>query len=271
MSDRIEETVDWSEVVDDQALLHLAAARADNALRAAPAVIRHIREQVTPSLVRPGDGMPRAASKEPPAPARLDPIDDADAVYAQLIDWLVSWCDTYGVRPPQVTGAVRVSEDGVVQGFRGRMDPATAADLTRRVGNDLLVLTQRVLRHPTARTYFDDIAGIVHRASAKYPQAPRPQRAVIPRPCSTCGEHAVGAAWRSADLLDVVVECSVCGQEVSPTDAMRTLGWLAPKVLVEQATTDLWTWSCQTCGDHGAGNRPVAEAKAREHRCEVAL
>ncbi|PPF56072.1 hypothetical protein C5B94_03895 [Clavibacter michiganensis] len=275
MSAHIEETVDWSEVVDDQALLQLAATRAESALRAAPDVIRHIRDQVAPSLVRAGDGMPRAASKEPPAPARLDPIDDADAVYAQLIDWLVNWCDTYGIRPPAVTGSVRVAEDGVVQGFRGRMDPADAAELVRRVGSNLLVLTDRIVRHPQARVYFDDVAAIVHRASAKYPQAPRPERAVIPRACRTCGEHAVGASWRSQDLLDVQVECESCGESYAPEDAMRTLGWLAPKVTVEQATAatkgDLFVWECHTCRESGVGTRVVAEAKAREHRCEVTL
>jgi uncharacterized Zn finger protein len=111
----------------------------------------------------------------------------------------------------------------------------------------------------------------VHRASAKYPQAPRPQRAVIPRPCSTCGEHAVGATWRTADLLDVVVECEMCGQVYEPTDAMRTLGWLAPKVVVTEVGEGLHEWECQTCRESGVGTQVVAEAKAREHRCEVIL
>ncbi|KDP90895.1 MULTISPECIES: hypothetical protein [Clavibacter] len=261
---------DWSETVGDHALLRLSAARAASALAAAPQLMSHIRHQVAPSIVRASDGMPRAASKEPPASARVDPIDDADAVYAQLVDWLVSWCDTFAARPPAVARQVRSSRDGVVQGFRGSMDAATAAGLTRAVCVNLSVMEADILRHPHARVYFDDIAAIIHQASARYPQAPGPRRTVIPRACDACFEDAVGAHWGSSDLLDVVVRCQNCEKRYSPTDALRTLGWLGPETVVEPLGPGVWRWACATCRADGLGSQPAAEAIARGHRCEIA-
>jgi hypothetical protein len=77
-----------------------------------------------------------------------------------------------------------------------------------------------------AEAYFEDVAQLVRAVDAKYPaKEPRP-RDVSPRPCTVCGEPAVGAEWSSAEVRDVVISCEHCG-EVFPTTVSQILKWLS--------------------------------------------
>jgi hypothetical protein len=208
----------------DHTTLRFAAAQAARALNDAPPLVAHIRSLVVPSMSRPSDGMPRAASKEPPAPLRLEPTDDADAVFAQLVDWVTYWAGALDRPQPPTTRAGRVNEAGETQGLRGNMTSGSAAALTRILVNQLFAWEPDIHRHPAARDYYEDVTTIVRRASNRYPQAPRGQRPVSPRKCAVCDEHAVGAEWASEDVRDVIVSCANCGN-VTPVD-VRILEWL---------------------------------------------
>jgi hypothetical protein len=224
-TDQPELTVSMSDQDEyDHTTLRFAAAQAARALNDAPPLVAHIRSLVTPSLSRPSDGMPRSASKEPPAPLRLEPIDDVDAVFAQLVDWVTYWAGALDRPQPASTRAGRVNEAGETQGLRGNTTPENAEALTRILVNQLVTWEPEIYRHPAARDYYEDVTNIARRASNRYPQAPRAQRPVSPRKCSVCDEHAVGAEWASEDVRDVIVSCTNCGN-VTPFDA-RILEWL---------------------------------------------
>jgi hypothetical protein len=208
----------------DRTTLRFAAAQSARALNDAPHLVAHIRSLIVPSVSRPSDGMPRAASKEPPAPLRLEPTDDVDAVFAQLVDWVTYWAGALDRPQPPTARAGRINEAGETQGLRGNITPESAEALTRILVNQLSAWEPDIHRHPAARDYYEDVTTIVRRASNRYPQAPRGQRPVSPRRCAVCDEHAVGAEWASEDARDVIVSCTNCGN-VTPVNA-RILEWL---------------------------------------------
>lgn len=88
------------EAADPIALLSLAAARARHRLNEAPGPIAYVRTLVVPAGARRSDGLPRPASKEAPAPFRVDAVDESDSAYAQLLNWVSYWCNELHIAPP---------------------------------------------------------------------------------------------------------------------------------------------------------------------------
>ncbi|WIE65935.1 hypothetical protein DEI99_005195 [Curtobacterium sp. MCLR17_036] len=206
--------------VDEETSLALASARARRRLIEASGLVAYIRTLVVPALGGAKDGMPRAASKEPPAPMHVDAADDSDSVYAQLVNWVDCWAERLDARPPATLTAVwRNSHD--VQGFRPSVTPPGAGQLVGYLTTWLLIRHDDIARHSYGRAYFDDVADIIHRARGKYPRAPRGDRHVLPRPCPVCDRHALGAEWQSEDVADFVLRCDVCGHEEPATDHLK--------------------------------------------------
>lgn len=85
--------------VDPTVLLSLAAARARHWLGEAPGLVAYVRTLITPAGAQRSDGLPPPASKEAPAPLRLDAVDESDAAYAQLLNWVAYWSETLHIAP----------------------------------------------------------------------------------------------------------------------------------------------------------------------------
>jgi hypothetical protein len=149
--------------VDDATSLALSAARARRRLLEAPGLVAYIRTLVVPGLGGAKDGMPRAASKEPPAPMRIEAADDSDSLYAQLVNWVDYWAERLSVNPPATLLAVWRNKSDV-QGFRGTVTPPGAGQLVGYLTTWLLIRHDEIAAHEFGRAYFDDVSTIIRSA-----------------------------------------------------------------------------------------------------------
>ena len=209
----------------EDAELVLLQHRAVRALNDAPTLIGYVR-----SLIVPGggmsDGMPRRVSKEPPAPLRVEPTDDADEFYAQLVDWVTFWGGVLERPVPASARAARVLADGEVQGFRGHTTSEGASMLVKILAVQLKVWGPEISAHSSARVFYADVVAMVNVLRGRYPTSPRGERPVSPRPCPLCGVAAVGAVWGSENVRDVLVVCANCGHQVEVKGFGRILEWV---------------------------------------------
>lgn len=196
--------------VDPIVLLSLSAARARQRLNEAPGLIAYVRTLVVPAGVQRSDGLPRSASKEAPAPLRVDAVDEADSAYAQLLNWVGYWAETLHLSPP-VTASYAWSNAREVQGFRAGVTPEGAGLLVKNLAVWLVAHQDKIERHEYAGSYFDDVAGIVWDLRKKFPRVGRGIRPVFPRACPVCDSPSMGVEWQSDQLTDFALICAYCG------------------------------------------------------------
>lgn len=232
------------ETIDPVALLSLAATRARHRLTEAPGLIAYIRTLVVPAGAQRSDGLPRPASKEAPAPLRVDAVHESDSAYAQLLNWVSYWSDELHIAPP-VTATYAWANGREVQGFRAGVTPEGAAALVLNVTIWLLTHQDKVERHQQAGAYFEDIASIVWELRQKFPRDGRGPRPVFPRPCPICGDAAIGVEWQSEQLQDFTLTCSYCGFEGDTTALLRhrDLAELLREMRSEEAAESTTWWT----------------------------
>jgi hypothetical protein len=251
--------------LETETTLILNMARARRSLQAIPGLVAYIRLQITPSLGGAKDGMPRAASKEPPAPARLDAVDDSDAIWRQLVEWVEYWSAVFNVRPPAAALAAWRNTDGDILGFRPHLRPEQAGEITKYLVDWLLVRHDDIARTTSANAYYVDVQDLKapdydHETYmsiwSKYPRAPRRPRPVLPRPCPECDHFTLGAEWPDGGQPeDVLLRCDHCGYtDVHPLevktrkdarDVVRAIraereAWDRPGVLAFYDTNGYW-------------------------------
>lgn len=177
--------------VDPIVLLSLAAARARQRLEQAPGLVASVRTLVVPQTVQRSDGLPRAASEEPPAPFNTAAVDESDSAYAQLLNWVSYWSEALHVAPP-VTATYAWTNSREVQGFRAGVTPEGAALLVRNISVWLLLHEDEIQRHEQAAEYFGAVASIVWNLRKRFPRDGRGTKPVFPRPCPVCGDPSMG-------------------------------------------------------------------------------
>lgn len=211
---------------EEQAEARVRAFRAHQALEQAPELVAHLRALVDAGdRQEPGIVLPREST-----PLRTEIADDADTIYAQLLDWVGYWADVLEKRPP--TAAVvawRLQRDAGVQtaGFRAGTTPEGAAMLTRLQTVWLHLHAEWISAHPSGPTFEDDVTTLIRSMRGRHRLVPVREKPVHPRVCLTCREPEVGAVWSSAVVTDVVVSCGHCGQVYpvgSSADVIRELG-----------------------------------------------
>lgn len=190
--------------------------RARHNLQQAPQLLAHIRSQVVPSM-ESARGPRVSGSREAPIPLRPDPVDDADDLYAQLVNWIVSFARQTGVRPPASAVAFLNLDADAVRLPSWARDQASAYtladDLVRWYEQHETTIVSK-LPPLTVKAWCEDIGTIVGAFRSRYPQADRKPRQAKARECPTCGEHAMHAEFYAAG---VQVECAHCG-EIIPED-----------------------------------------------------
>ncbi|WP_416394207.1 MULTISPECIES: hypothetical protein [unclassified Curtobacterium] len=210
-----------TEDIDPAVLLSLSAARAHQRLDEAPGLVAYVRTLVTPAGAQRSDGQPRPASKEAPAPLRVDAVDAADSTYAQLLNWVSYWSEALHIAPP-VTATYAWSNVNETQGFRAGITPEGAGILVRNVTVWLLTHQDKIERHEYAGGYFEDVASIIWDLRKKFPRSGRGTRPVVPRPCPVCSnDETMGVEWQSEQLTDFTLSCSYCGFEGSTTALLK--------------------------------------------------
>jgi hypothetical protein len=219
-----------SPIIDDDTVVDLASARARRRLTEAAELVEFIRMRRTPSLAGVQDGMPRAASKEPPAPLHVGALDESDQVYAELINWVEYWAEKLEVARQHLPLTMHVAwrnQDGPV-GFRATATPPGAAALVQNLTTWLLIRHDQISTHPQSVTYFEEAARLVETAYSRFPLEARPARPHLRRPCMVCGEQAVTADWPlGAGPESVSVWCESCAHVVTPKSYRKVLEALA--------------------------------------------
>jgi len=213
--------------------------RSRKALEHAPELAAHVRSLIA----APERG---EVLSEYVAPMKLAAVDDVDALYAELVNWVDYW-SRWLETMPTATSVVAWSNFREVQGFRANTTPAGASMLVRLQAMWLLSRADMIARHPAAADYQQAIATLVWSLKARYPmREPRP-RDVSPRPCTICGEPEVGAEWSSANPLDVVISCGHCDVEY-PATARNLAKWLTVDEPVLAYSEECLVGAHQRCG-----------------------
>jgi hypothetical protein len=208
------------ESVDPIVMLSLSALRARKRLHEAPGLVAYVRTLMVPAGAQRSDGQPRGGSKEPPAPFRIDAVDESDSVYAQLLNWIGYWSAELTIAAPP-TATYAWSNDREVQGFRAGVTAEGAGLLVQTLTTWLLLHQDKILRHQQAGEYFDDVARIVRDLHGKFPRTSRGMRPVLPRPCPLCDEPEMGVDWSSDQLEDFTLTCSHCGYQGDTSALLR--------------------------------------------------
>lgn len=209
---------------DVEAEERLTAQRARKALQQAPELAQHIR-----SLMRPSDGRTESGEefRVMRTPLLTTETDDSDEFYARVLGWVENWSDRLGAMPPApVLAAYRGR--GEVLGMPSYATPAGAWTLMDLLAGWLLRHDEQIAElNPEGATVFrEDVIAMVWALRAKYKLTPAREKPVRPAPCPVCGERAIGAIWRSTDVLDVEISCENCGWVIPTPRASQIIRWV---------------------------------------------
>lgn len=198
-----------------------------------------------------------SGTREPPLPLRVSAVDDADAVFALLVQWVVAWADVLGEAAPsavQVVWRRRLVSGGLVVdgerltagvptdeletvGFPGGTTPEGATGLVRLVTGWLLQRHPRIVEHKLAVHYMTELVDALRAVAWAHGAVSgrRVDHAQRSRVCPLCGDVAVQVAWYSEDTADLIVQCHGCNANtaellrvlgIPAREYARFLGWL---------------------------------------------
>lgn len=186
------------------------------ALHTAPILLAEIRANLTPS--RTSDGTPGAPGHHRSAPLALHAVDDADDIYAALVEHAEAIAGVLGMTPP--AAPVNRSSTGRPLGLTAGTTAAeakwVATILSRFIEHHLTYLTDDP---ELIQDISNDIITRIHRADRNYPRTAKPEQ--IPARCTLC------------EVLDVYkhpprnvgdperYECRSCDHTLTETEAMR--------------------------------------------------
>lgn len=244
---------------DSEAEARLRSLRARKALGQAPELAQHLR-----SLVQVTDGRTERGVEVEVArtPLHTGKTDDADELYVRLLEWVAYWSRLleFQLTP---TAIVAWSNPEGLLGFKAGTTPGGAAMLVRLQTMWLLGKDLQIGAHPSAGAYHDDVTGMVWGFRAKYGMTPVRERLVSGRPCSTCGELAVHASWRSDEITDVEIVCERCGGVVEAPRASLIELWVQ-----ESSSRSVRSLAC-LAGDHGRCEAVSCECSCHESKGDV--
>lgn len=170
------------------------------------------------------------------APLRLQILEDADELYARLIEWVTFWHRLMETMPPATTAVAWRNifdshnsidnVDATVIGFKAGVTPRGARDLVQLQTMWLLQRQHRIRLHPDHEAYEADIRELIGNMRGKYPIESRSEKPTYSRGCPLCGEYMVSAEWWSETASDVEVTCHNCGWEIPPKYYTRMLEFI---------------------------------------------
>ena len=233
---------------------HLRSRHARVALEHAPALAEDLLDLATPADGRTDRGE-RVVDARIPLLSR--PFDDADHLYALLIEWVTYWAERLGVPAPSVIEARRrrrvLDDDGrpvlpevpwddpsLVVGFPSGgslgMTPIRVRALTAVLTTWLLTIHE----HPAlvvdrvsgelsdvARIYFDDIAAATWTIRCRYGlTAGGRMQETAARECPTCGRQAVRVTYFEPSKPAAIDAPIGPGQVGYPMETAEALGKL---------------------------------------------
>jgi len=185
--------------------------RYEQLLDQVPMLLEHLRTMANPLKAGSLGERVTGGGGEAPAPVRLDPVDDADDLWAGLIEYTLDVAHRLHEPAPAAAGDTWTAR-GSVQGLPAHLDADGAYRAAWEVVGWLIDRAPRI--HPLALTDSEQhLFGLVRKLVARYvtPPIERPSHR---RECSVCGERAVVVSWVIDDTGEA--RCAVCGAVYSP-------------------------------------------------------
>lgn len=177
-----------------------------------PALIEHLRAAAIPSAVARLDGVRvSGGGYESAAQIRLDPVEDADDLWAALAEYTLDVANRLHQPAPSAAGDTWIAH-GNVQGIPARLD----ADRAYKAAWGIVAwLTERSAQVRPLELVDSEqhLFALVRKLISRHTIDPidRPTRR---RACTVCGERAVVVAWILNDTGEA--ECRVCGATYAP-------------------------------------------------------
>lgn len=168
-----------------------------------PVIIAHLRDSMLPLAATQYDRTRVDGTRDQPLPLRVDAMEDADQLWAALVD--------YG---RHIAASIQPAPHALTQRLTASTQWHDAGDAAHTISAWLIYNEQHIADAPpyigdTDLVLFDAI----RRLLAKHRITPARLR-TSPTRCVVCGEHAVRAewAWNRAGELAETVQCTVCEQ-----------------------------------------------------------
>lgn len=175
-----------------------------------PHLIEHIRSQRVPSMQANRGPRISGGGDRARAPIQLDPLDDADELWAAVCAIADELAERTSSRAPVSRSSVWVRAAGGVRQVYG-FGTTDSDEIYRAVFVLCAWLRSHALTLALGDPYrepVDLLAAQVRSMRGKYPDAPEPFR--LRMRCPKCGEHAVTKTYDLMGELESLV-CEACG------------------------------------------------------------
>jgi hypothetical protein len=228
-----------TDAIEEEAAKLLRAHRARTALNQAADLAAHMRAAVLHT-----DGRTEGGTWLPEAKTPLSSVktDDADELYARIIEWVTYWA---GELDPAAVGTLprgwtRIIQDSPAAnpqvqllGFRAGTNAPLARLLVGAQTSWLLRHDAQIAELPDADQYQIDINKLIWDYRAKYGLTRARERHVRPAECPACGEHAVSAVWTGEGLTDVIISCEDCLRVIPNPTPSKIIRLISTEGVVE--------------------------------------
>lgn len=249
-----------TETIDNQLIAKLKQLRTKRHLQAAPDMVAHILTLVKPGIGGQG-GDKVSGTRETPLPLNAQALEDANNLYAQLVNWAISHARALGVLPPSVAlGWHRRDED--CDGFPSWAKISDAAALTNDIADWLVMGADKIEDLPAAGDYHEDIQTIFGPMLGRYQRAPR-RRTTSAETCDVCGRVTVVVNFTD-DGTDATVACTYCGHVIPPTAYERYLAKVLTVLAEERAGEESDWWSVDDAVEFGEVSRATVRRYIRD-------
>lgn len=176
-----------------------------------PLLVEFLRGHMVPLKAGALDERVTGGGGEAPVPFRVDPVDDADDLWAALIEYTGEVAERLGVPLPH-SGNDIWRPNGAVQGIPAHLGPAGARRAAFTVIGWLIDRAPRI-RPLQLGDSEGHLFGLIRKFGARYmvPPVDRPARRRI---CTVCGEQQVVVDWILGGTGEAV--CRTCGATHAP-------------------------------------------------------
>ncbi|MFA5898109.1 MAG: hypothetical protein WC829_03235 [Hyphomicrobium sp.] len=174
-----------------------------------PMLIIHIREQALPSMQASTEGRVSGSKEQTTAPMRIEPLDDADELWAMVCSLAEYLAERANMQAPR-----ELATQWLVEGSVRRVT-GLATTNPDRIYTEVWTITQwlrdrawTLAINPEYQTSVDELVEAITSARRRYPEAPTFQGAR--HRCPLCGLYAVEPVYGKRGGLEGLA-CVHCG------------------------------------------------------------
>lgn len=176
-----------------------------------PVIIAHLRDMMLPLAATQYDRTRVDGTPEPALPFRIEPMQDADDLWAALTNYGNEIARHIRPAPHALTTRLRASQQWHEAGDAAHTITAWLVHHEESIAE----LTEDAATDIAAETLF----ALIGRLLAAHRIAPKRLRTYT-RTCRICGEPSVYAEWAldARGALAQTEQCTVCGERYNPDD-----------------------------------------------------